>query len=134
MGDFAMSTQVVLTLSDDLYERAKQWAALTQRDVAQTLTDALEIVLTPLLEPPAGEPPVTALSDAEVMALAQAQMAAPQGKRLDQLLAKQREDELTAPERSELLALMQEYHRRWIRQAKALAEAVRRGLREPLVP
>jgi hypothetical protein len=129
-----MSTQVVLTLSDDLYERAKQWAALTQRNVPQTLTDALEIVLTPLPEPPAGEPPVTTMSDAEVMALAQAQMAAQQGKRLDQLLAKQREDELTAPEQSELLALMQEYHRRWIRQSEALAEAVRRGLREPLAP
>ena len=134
MGEFAMSTQVVLTLSDDLYERAKQWAALTRRDVGQTLTDALEIVLTPLPELPAGEPPVTAMSDAEVMALAQAQMVAPQGKRLDQLLAKQREDELTAPEQSELLALMQEYHRRWIRQSEALAEAVRRGLREPLAP
>jgi hypothetical protein len=134
MGDFAMSTQVVLTLSDDLFERAKQWAALTGRDVPQTLTDALEIVLTPLLEPPAGESPVTAMSDAGVIALAQAQMAAPQGKRLDQLLAKQREDELTAPEQSELLALMQEYHRRWIRQSEALAEAVRRGLRDPLAP
>jgi hypothetical protein len=129
-----MSTQVVLTLSDDLYEQAKQWAALTRRDVPQTLTDALEMVLKPLLEPPAGEPPVIAMSDAEVMALAQAQMPAQQGKRLDQLLAKQREDALTAPEQSELLALMQEYHRRWIRQSEALAEAVRRGIREPLAP
>lgn len=129
-----MSTQVVLTLSDDLYKRAMQWAALTRRDVPQTLTDALEIVLTPLFEPPADEPPVTAMSDAEVMALAQPQMVAPQGKRLDLLLAKQREDELTVLEQSELLAFMQEYHRRWIRQSEALAEAVRRGLREPLVP
>jgi L-lactate utilization protein LutC len=129
-----MSTQVVLTLSDDLYEQAKQWAALTRRDVPQTLTDALEMVLKPLLEPPAGEPPVIAMSDAEVMALAQAQMPAQQGKHLDQLLAKQREDALTAPEQSELLALMQEYHRRWIRQSEALAEAVRRGIREPLAP
>jgi hypothetical protein len=129
-----MSTQVVLTLSDDLYERAKQWAALTRRDVPQTLTDTLEIVLTPMLEPPVGEPPVAAMSDAEVMALAQAQMAAQQGKRLDQLLARQREDQLTAADQSELLALMQRYHRRWIRQSEALAEAVRRGLREPLAP
>ena len=89
-----MSTQVVLTLSDDLYARAKQWAALTRRDLPETLTDALEIVLTPLLEPPEGEPPVTSMSDAEVMALAQAQMAPQPGKRLDRLLAKQREDQL----------------------------------------
>ena len=129
-----MSTQVVLTLSDDLYARAKQWAALTRRDLPETLMDALEIVLTPLLEPPAGEPPVTSMSDAEVMALAQAQMAPQQGTRLDQLLAKQREDQLTAPEQSELLALMQGYHRLWIRQSEALVEAVRRSLREALAP
>ena len=129
-----MSTQVVLTLSDHLYARAKQWAALTRRDVPQTLTDALEIVLTPLLEPPEGEPPVTSMSDAEIMALAQVQMAPQQGKRLDRLLAKQREDPLTAPEQSELLTLMQEYNRLWIRQSEALGEAVRRGLREPLAP
>ena len=129
-----MSAQVVLTLSDDLYARAKQWAALTRRDLPETLTDALEIVLTPLLEPPAGEPPVTSMSDAEVMALTQAQMVPQQGKRLERLLAKQREKPLTAPEQSELLALMQGYHRLWIRQSEALAEAVRRGLREPLAP
>jgi hypothetical protein len=134
MGDIAMSTQVVLTLSDDLYERAKQWAALTRRDVPQTLTDALEIVLTPLLEPPAGDPPVTSMSDGEVMALAQVQMVPQQGKRLDHLLAKQREDQLTAAEQSEILALIQRYHRLWIRQSEALAEAVRRGLRVPLAP
>ena len=110
-----MSTQVVLTLSDDLYERAKQWAALTRRDVPQTLTEALEIALTPLLEPPEGELPVTSMSDSKVIALARARMAPQQGKRLDQLLAKQREDQLTAQEKSELLALTQAYHRLWTR-------------------
>jgi hypothetical protein len=129
-----MSTQVVLTLSDDLYARAKQWAALTRRDLPETLTDALEIVLTPLPEPPKGELPVTSMSDAEVMALAQAQMAPQQGTRLDHLLAKQREEQLTTPEQAELLALMQGYHRLWLRQSEALAEAVRRGLREALAP
>ena len=129
-----MSTQVVLTLSDDLYARAKQWAALTRRDLPETLTDALAIVLTPLPEPPEGELPVTSMSDAEVMALAQAQMAPQQGTRLDYLLAKQREEQLTTPEQAELLALMQGYHRLWLRQSEALAEAVRRGLREALAP
>jgi hypothetical protein len=129
-----MSTQVVLTLSDDLYARAKQWAALTRRDLPETLTDALAIVLTPLPEPPEGELPVTSMSDAEVMALAQAQMAPQQGTRLDYLLAKQREEQLTTPEQAELLALMQGYHRLWLRQSEALAEAVRRGLRGALAP
>ena len=87
-----MGTQVVLTLSDDLYERAKRWASRTRRDVPQTLTDALEIVLTPEQESPEPDPSVTTISDIEVMALAQAQMARQQGERLDYLLAKQREE------------------------------------------
>jgi uncharacterized protein YnzC (UPF0291/DUF896 family) len=55
------------------------------------------------------------MSDSKVIALARARMAPQQGKRLDQLLAKQREDQLTAQEKSELLALTQAYHRLWIR-------------------
>jgi hypothetical protein len=41
-----MSTQVTLTLTDELYENAKQWAALTQQDLSQTLTNALKNVCT----------------------------------------------------------------------------------------
>jgi hypothetical protein len=129
-----MGMQVVLTLSDDLYKRAKQWAARTQRDVPQTLTDALEIILTLVQESSAPEPSMTMMSDLEVMALTQIQMAPRQGGRLDDLLAKQREEPLTAHEQTELLALMQEYNRLWIRQSEALGEAVRRGLRKPLTP
>jgi hypothetical protein len=127
-----MSTQVVLTLSDDLYEQARQWAALTRREVPQLLTEALALILTPVRVPPAGDLPVTTLSDAEVLALAQVQMAPQQGKRLDQLLAKQGEGTLTAPEQAEILALMQIYHQLWVRQSEALAEAVRRGVHAPL--
>jgi hypothetical protein len=46
--------------------------------------------------------------------------------------AKQREGELNNAERKELLSLMQQYHETWVRQAQALSEAVRRGLRPPL--
>ena len=129
-----MSTQVVLTLSDALYEQARQWAALTQREVPQFLTEALALVLMPVGASPAGSPPVIALSDAEVLALAQVQIAPHQGQRLDQLLAKQKEEPLTGQEQTELLALMQVYHPLWLRQSEALAEAVRRGLRAPLTP
>ncbi len=129
-----MSTQIVLTLSDDLYERAKRWASRTQRDVPQTLTDALEIVLTPVQESLEHEPEVTALSDTEVIALTEVKMSPYQGKRLDELVTKQQEESLAAPEQAELLALMQEYNRLWIRQSEALAEAVRRGLQKPMTP
>ena len=121
-----MSTQVLLTLSDDLYARARQWAVLTRRDLPETLTDALDIFLTPLLEPPTGEPPVTSLSDAEVMALAQAQMSPSQATRLDQLLAQQREERLSAPEQSDswpscrgIIGSGSASQKRWPRQSDA---------------
>ena len=129
-----MSTQVVVTLPDALYMQAQHWAALTHREVPQLLTEALALVLTPIGTPPADAPPVAALSDTEVLALAQVQMPPQQGHRLDQLLAKQGETTLTTQEQAELFALIQVYQQLWVRQSEALAEAVRRGLRTPLTP
>jgi len=129
-----VSTQVTLTLPDELYEHARRWATITQRDLSETLTDALTIVLTPVYTMPSLEKPVSLLSDEGVIALSRAQMKLAQGQRLSELLEKQREGALAKGERPELLALMQVYSQLWIRQSEALAEAVRRGLREPLEP
>jgi len=127
-----MNTRVTLTLPDELYEHARRWASITQRDLSETLTAALEIVLTPVYTTPKLERPLSLLPDEEVLALSQVQMTLSQGQRLSELLEKQRESALTESERPELLALMQVYERLWIRQSQALAEAVRRGLRKPL--
>jgi hypothetical protein len=129
-----MNTQVTLTLSDELYEHARRWATITQRDLSETLTDALTIVLTPVYTTPRLERPVSSLSNEDVFALSKAQMRPAQGRRLSKLLEKQREGTLTESERPELLALMHVYERLWVRQSEALAEAVRRGLRKPLEP
>ena len=129
-----MSTQVVVTLPDDLYAQAQHWAVLTHREVPQLLTEALALVLTPISTPPADVPPVAALSDPDVLALAQVQLPPQQGHRLDQLLARQGDTTLTAQEQAELLALMPIDQQLWVRQSEALAEAVRRGLRALLTP
>ena len=129
-----MSTQVTLTLPDELYEHAKRWATITQRDLSETLTDALTIVLTPVYTTPRLERPVSSLSDEDVLALSKVQMRPAQGRRLSELLEEQREGVLAESERPELLALMHVYDQLWLRQSEALAEAVRRGLRKPLEP
>ncbi|MDI6792578.1 MAG: hypothetical protein QME81_06900 [bacterium] len=129
-----MGTQVTLTLPNDLYTRAERWATITRRELSETLTDVLSDVLKPICAAPDMEKPVSTLSDQEVVTLSKLQMAPTQGRRLDKLLEKQRESELADEERSKLLALMQTYEQLWIRQSEALAEAVRRGLREPLGP
>ncbi len=129
-----MSTQVTLTLPDKLYERARHWATITQRDLSETLTEALTIVLTPVYTAPRLKRSVSSLSNEKVLALCKARMRPAQGRRLSELLEKQREGTLTERERPELLAVMQVYNQLWIRQSEALAEAVRRGLRKPLEP
>ena len=129
-----MNRQVTLTLPGELYEHAIRWSAIVQRDLSETLTDALSIALTPVHTVPKLEKPVALLSDEAVLALSKVQMGSVQGRRLSELLEKQREDALTKRERPELLALMQIYDQLWIRQSEALAEAVRRGLRPSLDP
>jgi len=129
-----MKTQVTLMLPDELYERAERWATITRQDLSEALTDVLAIVLRPMHAAPKLEKPISSLSDQEVLALSKVQMEPAQGRRFGELLEKQREGELTDDERPELLALMQAYEQLWIRQSEALAEAVRRGLREPLEP
>ena len=127
-----MSTQVTLTLPDQLYEHARRWATITQRDLSETLTDALTVVLTPVHTTPRLERPVSSLPDEDVLALSKTQMRPAQGRRLSELLEEQREGVLIESEHPELLALMQVYDQLWIRQSEALAEAVHRGLRKPL--
>jgi hypothetical protein len=57
-----------------------------------------------------------------------------QDSRLSELLDRQQVGSLTETERPELATLMQAYHEGLLRKARALEEAVRRRLREPLGP
>jgi hypothetical protein len=129
-----MSTQVVLTLPDEVYRRAERLAQLINRDVADILADTLALSLPPLSPQPEAVRPVTELSNEDVLALTEFQMEPAQDRRLSTLLNRQQAGELSDTERSELLALIQLYQEGLLRKAQALHEAVRRGLREPLGP
>jgi uncharacterized lipoprotein YmbA len=129
-----MSRQVTLTLSNELYEQARRWAAVTQQDLPDALEGTLSIALPSMADAPQVEKSVTSLSDEEITALCETQMDQVQGQRLSRLLDMQREGTLSDEERRELQALVQVYNYLWIRQSRALVEAVRRGLREPLAP
>ena len=129
-----MSTQVMVTLSDDVYRSAERLAQLISRDVADVLADTLALSLPSLTLHTAPVASVTEITDAEVLALTELQMQPEQNRRLSTLLQQQQAGELSDAERSELLALMQCYQEGLLRKAQALQEAVRRGLREPLAP
>jgi hypothetical protein len=129
-----MGRRVTLELPDEVLSRAERLAVLSHRDVAELLVEAVTAVFPPLdavLEEsrPAGE-----LPDDVVLQLSELRLPPAQDRRLSQLLDRQQAGVLTSLERTELLALMQVYEAYWLRQAEAMAEAFRRGLREPLSP
>jgi hypothetical protein len=124
----------MVTLPDEVYRAAERLAQLTSREVADVLADTLALSLPPLSPQPALVPPITDLSDEEVLALTALQMTPEQDQRLSTLLQQQQAGELADAERAELLALMQGYQEGLLRKAQALQEAVQRGLREPLEP
>ena len=129
-----MSTQVTVTLPDEVYHSALRLAQLARREVADVLSDALTLSLPSLHQDSQVVPPIETLSDADILALTTLELPPAQDRRLSALLEQQQAGTLTDAERGELLTLMQAYQEGLLRKAQALQEAVRRGLREPLAP
>ena len=129
-----MSTNVTVTLADDVYLHVTQLARLANLDVKEVLAEAIELSLLPGTSRWTEIKPVTELSDKEVLKLARLQMSPAEDRRFSRLLHSQQSGPLTPEERTELLTLMQAYGNGLLRKAQALNEAVRRGLRAPLTP
>ena len=129
-----METQVTVTLPEGVYQRAELLAQLTNRDVTDVLADTIKLSLSPLNPHSKVSKPIAALSDEEVLSLAELQMDESQDRRLSTLLNKQGAGQLTEREQDELWTLMQIYQESLLQKAVALHEAVRRGLRKPLEP
>lgn len=127
-----MTTEIMVSLPDEVYQRAERLAQLTGRDVTDILAMTIECSLPQLKSQPETVKPVATLSDEEVITLATMQMEPRQSKRLSLLLERQREGGLTGEERTELQALLQYAQERLLRKAQALQVAVQRGRMEPL--
>src|SRR5262245_32907699 len=129
-----MSSQITVTLPEDVLHRAELWAQRAGRPVADLLAETIELSLRPLGAPPNGDRPITSWPDEEVLAAAQAEMPPAEDQRLSELLYRQQAGLLSEPERGELTALLELYQQGLMRKAQGLREAVRRGLVGPLQP
>jgi predicted DNA-binding protein len=129
-----MSTQVTISLPDETYQRAKYLATLTGRDITEVLAETIQLSLEPLGTAHATGPAVAELADAEVLEIADSHMDPNQAERLSTLLASQQAGTLTHEGREDLTVLFQVYQEGMLRKARALHEAVARGLRPLLTP
>jgi len=127
-----MSTQIIITLPDEIYQRAERFARLANRDVASILVDTIQLSIPPVSGDITDLEPVSVLSDEQVLLLTELQMESEQDARLSELLDRQQSGTLIEDDRSELQILMQVYQEGLLRKATALSEAVKRGLIEPL--
>lgn len=129
-----MSVEVTLTLPESLVENARKFGRVAQQDTEIVLAEALERLLLMIEDSPDSVfyQPVSALSDKEVLELANSKMDADQNQRLGELIARGKSSGLSVTERYELAALMMVYQLGQLRKSEALAEAVARGLREPI--
>lgn len=127
-----MSTQVTITLPDDVYQRANQFAQLANQDIASVLADTIQSSIPDLSLTATNLTPISLLSDADVLALTELQMEPDQDARLSELLDRQQAGTLTSSDQTELQILMQTYQEGLLRKATAMSEAVKRQLIPPL--
>lgn len=129
-----MSKQVSLVVPDELMRRAEVLAGRSGRPVTEVLTDAIEASLDSLNFSSFGAPEIAALSDTQVLEIADSTMPVGDDQRLNELLARKSEGSLTSAQCDELDPLMLAYQEGLLRKARAVAEAVRRGLRSSPTP
>lgn len=125
-----MSTQITITLPDEVYQQIERFARLANRDVASILADTIQNSIPLIRADVLDLKPVSDLSDEQVLALTELQMEPDQDARLSELLDRQQAGILVENERLELQILMQIYQEGLLRKAIALSEAVKRGLIE----
>jgi len=128
-----MSTQITITLPDDIYQRAELFARLANRHIASVLADTIQLSILSIRSNVSDLEPIADISDEQLLTLIKLQMEPDQDARLSELLDLQQAGLIAENERLELQALMQIYQESLLRKATALSEAVKRGLVEHAV-
>lgn len=119
-----MSETITLELPSELAHQARELAAATNRRLEDAVVDWIGKAVV--------DPPIELLPDAEVLALCDATLEDARQEELSKLLTQMREGRLSGSEQVRLDQLMAVYRRGLVLKAKALKEAVDRGLRSRL--
>jgi hypothetical protein len=123
-GVARMSETVTLEIPDELARRARALAAATHRRFEDAVVDWLRRAVE--------EPAVESLPDNALLDLCDGMLSAADQEDLAALLTSHREGSLSGEDTARLDELMASYRRGLVLKARALKEAVARGLRPPL--
>lgn len=115
-----MSQTVTLNLPDAIARRARAEAERSHRPVEDVLLGWINQLAT--------EAPIEAMNDEQVLSVCETDLDPDQQSELSKLLGLQQEGRLVETSRLRLEALMTHYRRGLVRKARALKEAVDRGL------
>jgi hypothetical protein len=129
-----MITQLTVTVQDRVQNRARQLSKQTGHSVEEILEAMLELSLSPFIPQVDFDQSLSTLPDSEIMSLTDLQMQPERNERLSILLDQQQNAAMNEKERIELQTLMRVYEIGMVYKSQALAEAVKRGLRQPLKP
>ena len=127
-----MSTQLTLDLPENLVARAQSIALSAGQSVNDLLAESIELSLKPWGAVVEGD--IHQCGDEEVLNACGLELSMEDDRRLTELLQQQQAETLLGHEQAELASLMQVYQEGLARKAEALREAVRRGLRGPVLP
>jgi hypothetical protein len=119
-----MGETVTFEIPVELARKARALAAATNRRFEEALVEWIRRAVA--------DPPVESLDDKELLALCEDKLDAFRQEELTRLLVRNREGLLEEADRAKLDELMLEYRRRWVVKARALKEAVARGLKPAL--
>jgi hypothetical protein len=119
-----MAEKVIIELPEDIVRQVRTVAARTQRSVDEVLVDWIRRA--------GSEPVLELLPDEELMAVCDSQPDSAEQEELTELLERNQEGALLAPDRDRLDELMWSYRAGLVRKAQALRMAVGRGLRPRL--
>jgi hypothetical protein len=119
-----MSESVTLTIPDELVVSGRAWAAAANRSLEDTLLEWIRSAVK--------EPPVETLSNESLLALCDLELDRSRQSELSDLLHQQREGPLSSEDRVRMDLMLAEYRRGLVVKARALKEAVDRGLRPAL--
>lgn len=116
-----MSEIVTLEMPDELAQRARALAAATNRRFEEAMVEWIGRAVA--------EPAVELLPDNELLALSEAKLDTVRQDELSDLLVRHREGQLQENDRARLDVAMTDYRRGLVLKARALKEAVARGLK-----